>query len=97
MQFFLFILIFFTPQKIEKCEYNGMPLYGRIQFVENFEDVTVKIVEDFPDLRVKIVDDFPYDCGQWKIVDDFPDLKVKIVSSGEDLRVKFVESFEGLN
>lgn len=80
----------------EDCKFKGMKIYGKIQFVESFPDITVKVVESFPDLKVKIVDSFPDDCGEWKIVDSFPDLKVKIVESFADIKIKFVESFPGL-
>jgi len=78
------------------CTYNGFELYGKIQFVESFPDITIKVVESFPDLEVKIVDSFPNDCGKWQIVDSFPDLKVKIVESFPDIKIKFVDSFPGL-
>ncbi len=80
----------------DDCTYNGFALYGKIQFVESFPDITIKVVESFPDLEVKIVDSFPDDCGEWQIVDSFPDLKVKIVESFPDIKIKFVESFPGL-
>ena len=80
----------------DDCSYNGFILYGKIQFVESFPDITIKVVESFPDLEVKIVDSFPDDCGEWQIVDSFPDLKVKIVESFPDIKIKFVESFPGL-
>ena len=80
----------------DDCTYNGFALYGKIQFVEAFPDITIKVVESFPDLEVKIVDSFPDDCGKWQIVDSFPDLKVKIVKSFPDIKIKFVESFPGL-
>ncbi len=70
-------------------------LYGKIQFVENFPDVTVKIVEHFPDLKVKIVENFPDKPGLWKIVQNFPDYKVKVVENFPDIKVKFVENFPG--
>ncbi len=80
----------------DDCTYNGFALYGKIQFVESFPDITIKVVESFPDLEVKIVDSFPDDCGEWQIVDSFPDIKVKIVESFPDIKIKFVESFPGL-
>lgn len=80
----------------DDCAYNEFALYGKIQFVESFPDITIKVVESFPDLKVKIVDSFPDDCGEWQIVDSFPDLKVKIVESFPDIKIKFVESFPGL-
>ena len=80
----------------EECSFNGIKLHGKIQFVESFPDLTIKVVESFPDLKVKIVDSFPDDCGEWQIVDSFPDIKVKIVESFPDLEIKFVESFPGI-
>ena len=80
----------------EECAFNGIQLYGKIQFVESFPDLTVQIVESFPDLKVKIVESFPDECGKWQIVDSFPDVKVKIVESFADIKIKFVVSFPGV-
>lgn len=80
----------------EDCVYNDIPLYGKVQFVENFGDIKVKVVESFPDLKVKIVNSFPDNCGEWQIVDSFPDFKVQLVESFGDIKIKFVESFPGL-
>jgi hypothetical protein len=80
----------------EECSFNGIKLYGKIQFVESFPDITIKVVESFPDLKVKMVDSFPNACGEWQIVDSFPDIKVKIVESFPDIEIKFVESFPGI-
>lgn len=80
----------------DKCTFNGMQLFGKIQFVEAFPDITVQVVESFPDLKVKIVDSFPDICGEWQIVDSFPDIKVQIVESFADIKIKFVESFSGI-
>jgi len=108
MKIIITILIFFlfpasnifaqNEEKLDKenCLYNGYTLHGKIQFVESFPDITIKVVESFPDLEVKIVDSFPDDCGEWLIVDSFPDLKVKIVESFADIKVKFVDSFPGI-
>jgi hypothetical protein len=80
----------------DECKLNGIQLFGKIQFVDSFPDLTVQVVESFPDLKVKIVNSFPDDCGEWQIVDSFPDLKVKIVESFADIKIKFVESFPGI-
>ena len=80
----------------DECTSNGIKLFGKIQFVESFPDLTVQVVESFPDLKVKIVDSFPGDCGEWQIVDSFPDVKVQIVESFADIKIKFVESFPGI-
>jgi len=78
------------------CTFNGMKLYGKIQFVDSWPDIKVKSVEAFPDLKVKVVDAFPNKCGQWQSVDAFPDLKVKLVDSFPDIKIKFVQAFPGL-
>jgi hypothetical protein len=80
----------------DSCSFKGKQLYGKIQFVDSFPDLTVQVVESFPNLKVKIVSSFPDDCGEWQIVDSFPDIKVKIVESFADIKIKFVESFPGI-
>ena len=80
----------------DECTFNSIKLFGKIQFVESFPDLTVQVVESFPDLKVKIVNSFANDCGEWQIVDSFPDIKVKIVESFADIKIKFVESFPGI-
>lgn len=88
----------FNPpdDKINKnCEYNGMKMYGKVQFVTSFPDIKVQVVESFPDLKVMLVDAFPDDCGTWQIVTSFPDLKVQLVESFPDIKIKFVDSFPG--
>ena len=97
----LFILNFSFAQSEEginedECTFNGIQLFGKMQFVDSFPDLTVQVVESFPDLKVKIVGSFPNDCGEWQIVDSFPDVKVKIVESFADIKIKFVESFPGI-
>ncbi|MEM8638228.1 MAG: hypothetical protein AAGG51_05425 [Cyanobacteria bacterium P01_G01_bin.54] len=80
----------------EQCSYNGIPLYGKVQFVESFPDLEIKFVESFPDLEVKFVENFPDDCGEWEIVTSFPDFTIKPVTSFPDLEVEIVESFPGI-
>ena len=80
----------------DECTFNSIKLFGKIQFVDSFPDMTVQVVESFPDLKVKIVNSFANDCGEWQIVDSFPDIKVKIVESFADIKIKFVESFPGI-
>ena len=79
----------------DNCTYKNFPLYGKIQFVQNFPDIKVKIVENFPDIKVEIVENFPNDCGKWQIVNNFPDVKVQLVENFPDVKVKFVENFPG--
>lgn len=85
------------PEIDDDCHWNGMPLYGKIKFVESFPDVKIKFVESFPDLKVKFVSSFPDKCGEWQVVESFPDLKVKVVESFPDIKVKVVESFPGVD
>lgn len=78
------------------CEYKGIKLYGKVQYVTSFPDIKIKYVESFPDIKVKFVTSFPDDCGEWQIVESFPDFKVQVVESFPDLEVKIVESFPGM-
>jgi hypothetical protein len=78
------------------CEWNGIKLYGKVQFVSSFPDIKIEYVESFPDIKVKFVTSFPDDCGEWQVVESFPDFKVQIVESFPDIKVKIVESFPGM-
>ncbi len=84
--------------KIEKgaCTYKGFKLFGKVQIVEHFPDLTVQVVEHFPDLMVQKVKSFPDACGQWQIVEHFPDLKVQIVEHFPDLKIQWVDHFPGV-
>lgn len=96
---FYFIISFFAgipTKKAETCEWNGTPLHGRVQFVENNPDLRVKVVDAFPDLKVQVVEAFAETCGEWQIVTNFPDLKVQYVDSFADLKIQFVDAFPGL-
>lgn len=79
------------------CEYKGIQLHGKVQFVTSFPDIKIKYVSSFPDIKVKFVTSFPDDCGEWQQVTSFPDFKVQIVESFPDLKVKVVDSFPGMN
>jgi hypothetical protein len=78
------------------CTYNGIKLYGKVQIVKDFPDITAEKVTYFPDLNVQKVTDFPQDCGKWQIVDNFPDFKVKFVKDFADIKIKMVDVFPGL-
>ena len=80
-----------------ECEYNGIKLYGRVKFVDNFEDISIEYVDALADIDVQFVESFPDECGQWQKVDNFEDIRVKVVSSLPDLTVKVVNSFPGIN
>jgi hypothetical protein len=92
----LFILLLsLEPLLTNDCTYNGHKLYGRVEYVQHFEDIRVKVVKDFADLDVKIVNRPATQCGEWQMVDKDPDLRVKIVQNGEDIRIKYVSDFPG--
>ncbi|MFT5617197.1 MAG: hypothetical protein ACI85I_000413 [Arenicella sp.] len=78
------------------CEYKGIELHGKVQFVTSFPDIKIQYVTSFPDIKVKFVSSFPDDCGEWQEVTSFPDFKVQIVTSFPDLKVEKVSSFPGM-
>jgi hypothetical protein len=67
------------------CTFNGIQLWGRVQYVTSFPDIQVR-ESAFPDLRVR-EGSFPDSCGEWQIVDAFPDFTVEIVTSFEDFEI----------
>lgn len=81
---------------LEVCEFKGIPLHGKVQFVENFPDIKIQYVSAFPDIKVKMVEHFPNECGEWQVVENFPDFKVQIVDAFPDLKVQVVEHFPGV-
>jgi len=80
----------------DSCFFNGIPLHGKVKFVESFPDIKVKFVFAFPDLKVKFVSSFPDDCGEWQVVESFPDFTIQVVESFPDVEIQAVESFPGL-
>lgn len=100
-----FFVFSFSSSEIKKdiskpvtdCEWNGIKLYGKVQFVESFPDIKIQFVESFPDIKVQFVSSFPNDCGEWQEVSSFPDFKVQIVKSFPDLKIQKVENFPGMN
>lgn len=85
-----------TGNSKPSCRKKGFNLYGKVQFVDSFPDLTIQYVSSFPDINVEFVSSFPSSCGQWQEVDSFPDFKIKVVSSFPDLKVKKVSSFPGM-
>lgn len=80
----------------KECACNGIPLQGKVQFVDAFPDIKIQYVDAFPDIRVEFVDAFPDQCGRWQEVDAFPDFKVQVVDAFPDVRVQKVTSFPGM-
>lgn len=79
------------------CTYGNQKLYGKVQVVSSFPDLTVQVVTSFPDLKVEVVTSFPDRCGEWQFVESFPDLKIQFVESFPDLKIQFVTSFPGVS
>ena len=89
------MLMITEPVVAEDCTFEGVPLYGRVQVVDSFPDLTVRVVDSFPDLKVKPVESVHDQCGEWIFVDSFPDFTIEFVDSFPDLDIKFVETFPG--
>ena len=89
----------FIKQVLEtgNCEFEGIELHGKVQFVSSFADIKIQYVSSFADIKVKFVSSFPDDCGEWQEVSSFPDFKIQVVSSFPDLKVEKVTSFPGMN
>jgi hypothetical protein len=79
------------------CSFGGKKLFGKVQIVDSFPDITVQVVTSFPDVKVKNVTSFPDSCGKWQTVTSFPDIKVKFVTSSPDVKIQYVDSFPGMN
>lgn len=75
------------------CTLNGIPLFGEVQYVDNFADFQVS-VSPFPDLQV-LEGPFADQCGEWDIVDSFPDFTVEIVDAFEDFSIAY-SNFPGI-
>ena len=79
------------------CTFEGINLWGKVQFVDHFPDIKIQFVDHFPDIKVKYVEHFPDRCGLWQVVDQFPDIKIKVVDHFPDLKVKVVDHFPGVD
>jgi len=75
------------------CTFKGIPLFGRVQYVTSFPDITVRETP-FPDLRVR-EGSFADNCGEWEIVESSPDFRVQIVKAFEDFGIEY-SSFPGI-
>ncbi len=85
-----------VSNSISNCEWKGIKLYGKVQFVDAFPDIKVQFVDAFPDIKVQFVDAFPNDCGKWQEVTAFPDFKVQVVTAFPDIKVQKVTAFPGV-
>ena len=81
-------------------KFNARKVYGKIRIVDGKADYKVRVADQFlrEDLRVLIVKKgTPLGVGRWQIVagKTAADHTICFVDSGEDLRVRFVDSGEG--
>ena len=81
---------------LSACEWNGIPLHGKVEVVTSFPDIKVQEVSSFGDLKVQYVSGFADDCGEWEIVSSFGDFKIQYVDSFPDIKIEVVSSFPGL-
>ncbi len=78
------------------CSFDGKQLFGKVKFVDSYEDIKIKYVDSNEDIKVEFVNSSPNDCGEWQEVTSYEDIKVKVVTSGEDIKVKKVTSSPGM-
>lgn len=79
----------------DQCMAKGIKLYGKVQAVDSFADITVQKVTGLPDLRVQEVDSLPTRCGEWEWVDALPDFTVQFVDSFPEITIEFVDALPG--
>ncbi len=82
-----------VPQNAPQVR-SGAPqaqqVFGRIQVVDHFPDVRVRVVQGIADMEVRVVDAFPNRQGRWQFVDHFPDFRVQFVQHHADFTVRLV-------
>ena len=72
-------------------------LYGDVEIVDHFEDISIKLVDHFEDIDVRLVDSSNPSCCEFRKVKHFAKIKVRIVEHFEDITVRLVEHFPGIN
>jgi hypothetical protein len=75
------------------CTFEGIPLFGEVEYVDAFADFQVRVTS-FPDLLVR-EGSFADECGEWEIVDGFADFTVEIVDAFEDFSIEY-SAFPGI-
>lgn len=79
------------------CSWNGIKLYGKVEFVSSYADIKIQYVSSYGDIKVKMVDSYPNECGKWQSVSSYGDFKVQVVDSYPDIKVQLVDSYPGMN
>lgn len=72
-------------------------LYGDIEVVDHFEDISIKLVDHFADIDVRMVNSSNPSCCEFRKVEHFAKIKVRIVEHFEDISVRLVDHFPGIN
>ena len=102
MRHFLIYLIFFLSFPVmgdefnRSCEFNGIPLYGKVMIVYQDADINVMVVNNTPDLRVQVVNSNPNSCGKWQFVTSSYDFTIEYVYSNPDITINYVSSRPGM-
>ncbi|MGC8802172.1 MAG: hypothetical protein ACP5PS_00115 [Bacteroidales bacterium] len=65
----VFLSIIFVSFKADKpitpdCKCKEIPFYGRVQFVDSFEDFRIQFDNNFPDIKVKFVNYHSTKCEE---------------------------------
>ena len=77
------------------CFFKGIPLKGKVKFVEYDPDIKIKFVRLDYDIRVKFVNGHTTRCGEWRIVESWQDFTVKVVERYPDIKVR-IDNYPGL-
>lgn len=79
------------------CSWNGIDLYGKVEFVSSYADIKIQYVSSYGDIKVQMVDSYANECGKWQKVSSMGDFKVQVVDSYADIKVQLVDSYPGMN
>jgi hypothetical protein len=98
--FLLLGLIFIfpiLPNPVSKnCMYKGKKLSGRIELVDTFPDIRVRVVKSNPHLRVQKMKANTARCGEWEIVKFPPSLRVMIDQVHGEIDIQYVNFSPGV-
>lgn len=78
------------------CIYKNKKLYGRIQFVDTFPDIRIRIVTSKPNLRVVKKQSNAIQCGEWQIVNFAPSIRIMIDQKHGEIDVQYVDFSPGV-
>lgn len=85
-----------NPIDRSNCTCKGIPLYGKVQVVNNAADFKVQIVSNAADLNVEITNCCPSECGKWQFVNNAADFTVEFVNNAGDFTIQLVNCCPGI-